>query len=538
MGLIQVPHGIQTRRGYAPADIARSAAESEAPWLWRGIVRAGVFQHGVLRYLTPQGMEPATTTFSPRGPGFQPGHKTFADPIQGLSAASCLAVVWMDSAPGANESVFSNIANIDSTNYGWGLLADNSDYESGNADTFSMQWNRSNTRQMTTGPNSVGRGLHFIASSYRDGVVRLAHNGMYLGQGGAVNATYTVEAGTQSVVDIGPSQQGFATGTLSGQLLFFALADERWLADELQLLSSDPYILVRRRPLLIPVSGGGGGGGTAVSLSDSAQNADTWGAVATAPAAVTESVQAADALAAIAMVSMALTEAVSAQDSDAGPAQALGALSEAATGSALADAIAQASAAITAGAAAGEAWVVYAQAVVDLIESSAASEEVVGAATNATQGAINEGSQAGDAFAEAINAVTRLTDAVSAADAFIAVAVSLTTVTESVQAGDSWSTGSSHLHGIVHSANASDTMSPVAQCIEALTEAVAASAIYTAAVSVTAAIAEAVSAGDTWSAVVPGTGYLVASAITITAALSGSASITPALSGSVSIKPD
>lgn len=270
------------------------------------------------------------------------------------------------------------------------------------------------------------------------------------------------------------------------------------------------------------------GGGADVTVTEGAQGTDAWLATATVPGAVSESAQAGDTLSSVAVVGMALTEAVAAQDSDAGPAQALGAVVEVSTGNDLADAVAQISAAITTGASAGESWVADAQAVVTLIESGAAGDTITQGADSAEQAAVSEGSIAGEAFAAAVSAVASLTGASTAADALVAALVAMGSIT--------------------HAASASDTHSAVGQVMAALTEVIDAGALYTASATVAQSIAEAIQAGDTWSAVVPGTDYLVASAITITAALSGridleaalsgSASLDPAVSGSIKIKPD
>lgn len=321
-----------------------------------------------------------------------------------------------------------------------------------------------------------------VATTLGNGSQRVYQNGTEYGSTTATRGTGNRKL---TLTLAGATEMGFAQA-----LIRKGLSASEWIAAEAANQTS-PETFVTSAEVDLPAG---------ASISSAVTSSDSYSAIAALAASVSATANASAGYVAVSQIAASLTEAVSAQDSDAGPAQALAAISSSTTDSDLLDAIAQAAAAITAGAAAGESWVSESQA------------------PGVDQAAIAEGTEAGAAFVAAVSTIAQLTGAASISDAAAATIEAISSVSEG--------------------AAAADTNSVVGQILAAINESVLALAIYAAAISgsVMASVSDGATVSDSWVGTGP-SGYLVAGAITITAALSVSLSISPAFDASVEINP-
>lgn len=541
MGLLRLPLGLQIRRGYAPADIARSPLESEAPELWDdalalplfgglrsvGLSTAGATSSGFARTMTRFGRAYHNST-----PSSSP--VITATNVLATNIAELTVVLWVipDTAAQANSTTnsFTLAANSTSNTDGFRIFSDmvgthvarwRLPEAAGNVDIASPGWSAGKLLQC------VGR----LGAGAQDfDIYDLSGNHWHASA--ATTATITF---SNTSLFIGNADGGYL-GSWPGSVVYAYLQFRRWTDGEIEHNRIAPFAMFRRRPLLVPV--GGASSGTSASWAAAAAAGYGFAPTVTAPVAFATSASAGDQSTAIAQVAGSLTAAVAAGDSDLGAGQALAAVSARATGDAVVDAGVQAAAALVQGASAGESWAAHAEAVAALLSGTLASDTEASLSAGVYARALTAGTAAGAQFVAAVQALAGLSAGGVAGFSPAAGTASHQTAssTEGARAAATISVLLAAIAAIGEGAIGSDRWDAAVGALAArLTAGAGAGAIQQARGAAVAAWNTAALAGAVFSLATGG--YLVAGAITLVAALSGSIQTDPALSGAIELQP-
>lgn len=263
MGIIHVPRGIDTKRGYAPADIARSAAESEAPWAWRGLELAWLGTNALRSPLDVRDVQNVRNTLgtAARLDGSTNQLVGNAGALSNLSLPLTLFAIFKPlSFSGEPSEVVVNTSDPSGSYFYSGVgityASDRLVIQTGKASGTSSE-GRYNWQWL----NTISSRFYYVVAV----VESVTPSGATLYVDG--ESKTLSQSGTASTI-VFPSDTPPVAGkwTLNGiadrfsnlDFGLFGVADRAWSEAEAKQWTEDPFAPFRRRHILIPVSSGGG----------------------------------------------------------------------------------------------------------------------------------------------------------------------------------------------------------------------------------------------------------------------------------------
>lgn len=278
MGLIQVPRGIQTKRGYAPADIARSAAESMAPHIWQYVYRSEIAPGGVWSFQGGSGDIKNLVKGSPAGDlGLVSQHSWILGPLgrsvynnsgdsldvtspdpgwwhDGITSHTVLCAVKMHTNQSPQLSMIYEFGG-DANGLALGFRQANNEF------IFATAQN-SNIVEISSGGGYDPPITKVVAARFSAGEMTIIMDGRVVATGSNGSSIPSHGAGPGILGKEDDPDPSNATGGSADpddiSTSFLLAAHYPIPIDVLKDATLDPFVMLRRRPLLVPVSASGG----------------------------------------------------------------------------------------------------------------------------------------------------------------------------------------------------------------------------------------------------------------------------------------